>query len=207
MSAAAAAGRPSRNDVTPGRDRAPGRGSSDSPGPGADGGNVVGAAQLLGISRGAMRYRMRQYGIERPCFPVSTPLRGRAPEWRRPRNFPLTPPSSTRRERVEKGSTRARAEQLRLGSRSRWRCWRLMWPGRRPWSCPPCLRNRGRGPGADADYCSESPRTQWPPPPARALAAYRGLWLATDPGAAAPARGAGGPGHPIPAGSRKAAGQ
>jgi tetratricopeptide (TPR) repeat protein len=44
---------------------------------GQTGGNVVRAAQLTGISRGVMRYRMRQYGIGRPCFPMSTPLRGK----------------------------------------------------------------------------------------------------------------------------------
>jgi tetratricopeptide (TPR) repeat protein len=44
---------------------------------GQTGGNVVRAAQLLGISRGTMRYRMRQYGIGRPRFPASTPLHGK----------------------------------------------------------------------------------------------------------------------------------
>jgi two-component system, NtrC family, response regulator AtoC len=38
------------------------------------GGNVVRAAHLLGISRGALRYRMRQYGIGRPLFQLSSPL-------------------------------------------------------------------------------------------------------------------------------------
>jgi two-component system, NtrC family, response regulator AtoC len=40
---------------------------------GQTGGNVVRAAHLLKISRGAMRYRMRQYGIGRPLFQLSPP--------------------------------------------------------------------------------------------------------------------------------------
>jgi DNA-binding NtrC family response regulator/tetratricopeptide (TPR) repeat protein/class 3 adenylate cyclase len=38
------------------------------------GGNVVQAARLLGISRGALRYWMRRYGIERPRLHALTPL-------------------------------------------------------------------------------------------------------------------------------------
>jgi DNA-binding NtrC family response regulator len=43
---------------------------------GQTGGNVVRAAHLLGISRGALRYRMRQYGIGRLRFPLSAPVVG-----------------------------------------------------------------------------------------------------------------------------------
>jgi two-component system, NtrC family, response regulator AtoC len=61
---------------------------------GQTGGNVVRAAQLLGISRGTMRYRMRQYGIGRPRFPASAPLRAKdTAERGRPRKSPsLLPP-------------------------------------------------------------------------------------------------------------------
>ncbi|HSF31449.1 MAG TPA: sigma 54-interacting transcriptional regulator, partial [Candidatus Tectomicrobia bacterium] len=40
---------------------------------GQTGGNVVQAARLLGIKRGALRYRMRHYGIGRPSFHLSSP--------------------------------------------------------------------------------------------------------------------------------------
>jgi len=43
------------------------------------GGNVVRAARLLGLSRDAVRYRMRQYGIQRPLSELSSPLVGEAP--------------------------------------------------------------------------------------------------------------------------------
>ena len=36
------------------------------------GGNVVQAARLLGLNRGALRYRMRQYGIRRPSWEALT---------------------------------------------------------------------------------------------------------------------------------------
>ena len=42
------------------------------------GGNVVRAARLLGLSRDAVRYRMRQYGIQRPLSELSSPLAGGA---------------------------------------------------------------------------------------------------------------------------------
>ena len=38
------------------------------------GGNVVRAARLLGLSRDAVRYRMRHYGIQRPLSELSFPL-------------------------------------------------------------------------------------------------------------------------------------
>jgi len=40
---------------------------------------VVRAARLLGLSRDAMRYRMRQYGIQRPLSELSSPLAGEEP--------------------------------------------------------------------------------------------------------------------------------
>jgi DNA-binding NtrC family response regulator/class 3 adenylate cyclase len=40
------------------------------------GGNVVQAARLLGLNRGALRYRMRQYGIQRPRRQTLTPPHG-----------------------------------------------------------------------------------------------------------------------------------
>jgi DNA-binding NtrC family response regulator/class 3 adenylate cyclase len=40
------------------------------------GGNVVQAARLLGLNRGALRYRMRQSGIRRPTLPALTPPHG-----------------------------------------------------------------------------------------------------------------------------------
>jgi two-component system, NtrC family, response regulator AtoC len=40
------------------------------------GGNVVRAARLLGLSRDAVRYRMRHYGIQRPLSELSSPLVG-----------------------------------------------------------------------------------------------------------------------------------
>src|SRR5947207_622061 len=36
------------------------------------GGNVVQAARLLRLNRGALRYRMRQYGIRRPSWKALT---------------------------------------------------------------------------------------------------------------------------------------
>jgi hypothetical protein len=43
------------------------------------GGNVVRAARLLGLSRDAVRYRMRQYGIQRPFAKLSSPSVGEMP--------------------------------------------------------------------------------------------------------------------------------
>jgi tetratricopeptide (TPR) repeat protein/class 3 adenylate cyclase len=40
------------------------------------GGNVVQAARLLRLNRGALRYRMRQYGIRRPSWEALTPPHG-----------------------------------------------------------------------------------------------------------------------------------
>jgi DNA-binding NtrC family response regulator len=40
------------------------------------GGNVVRASRLLGLSRDAVRYRMRQYGIQRPLSELFAPLAG-----------------------------------------------------------------------------------------------------------------------------------
>ncbi len=57
------------------------------------GGNVVRAARLLGISRDAVRYRMRHYGIQRPLSELSSPWRESQAEGQRhgspsPRTLP-----------------------------------------------------------------------------------------------------------------------
>jgi two-component system, NtrC family, response regulator AtoC len=104
------------------------------------GGNVVRAARLLGLSRDAVRYRMRQYGIQRPLSDLSSPLMGEEPgRGARPRQ-PIIPHSALA---VLKGTgqgagcphlwlkagacrrTRRPLRWLLPGSRSRWRCWRL----------------------------------------------------------------------------------
>jgi len=57
------------------------------------GGNVVGAARILGLGRNALRHRMRRYGIERPTLevlaaaalppgaPAGEPVRSSPPSW------------------------------------------------------------------------------------------------------------------------------
>jgi two-component system, NtrC family, response regulator AtoC len=91
---------------------------------GQTGGNVVRAAQLLGISRGAMRYRMRQHCIGRPLVRVSSPLVGEDTGGGAASGYPPSPPSPTRGEGVQRSITRESEEQQMPGSRSSWRCWR-----------------------------------------------------------------------------------
>jgi hypothetical protein len=100
---------------------------------GQTGGNVVRAAQLLGISRGTMRYRMRQYGIGRPCFPVSAPLRGKDTG---AGGVPEVPPNSALLQQTRKGGEGQHPSEGRAAE-----AWEqkpvgvlgIDVPGRRPW--------------------------------------------------------------------------
>ena len=81
------------------------------------GGNVVQAARLLGLNRGALRYRMRQYGIGRPSWEALTlPHGSRAQAAIGP--FEADRGRSTSVARPSAGHL--------PGSRSLWWCWRSM---------------------------------------------------------------------------------
>jgi transcriptional regulator with PAS, ATPase and Fis domain/tetratricopeptide (TPR) repeat protein len=61
------------------------------------GGNVVRAAQLLGIGRNALRYRMRRFGIDRPDLSTARPLAAESPRARavaQPAAPPITSPAA-----------------------------------------------------------------------------------------------------------------
>ena len=159
------------------------------------GGNVVQAAHLLGMSRGALRYHMRRYGIVRPLLPLSS-------------SIPAFPSQGGRGAEMHHGGERE--EKQRSGNRNPWRCWRSTWPGRRQRVSTPRALHSGRCP-ADGSRslwrrCRDSGDASYSTRLARAIAAHRGLWHSADPGAAAAPRCTSGHGDPAPDGGGPGAG-
>ena len=86
---------------------------------GQTGDNVVRAAQLLGISRGALRYRMRRYGIGRPLFPLLVPSQEKNTEWGAVLECPPSTPSLTKGEGYSEASCRRGRRSRGLGAEAR----------------------------------------------------------------------------------------
>jgi two-component system, NtrC family, response regulator AtoC len=111
---------------------------------GLTGGNVARAARLLGMSRDAVRYRMRKYGIilptphlspvepgeepdavdRAPLSSLSTPILARRRPAKASESVAPPVPISPQREAPLVLPPGSRRRWSRVGSRSRWRCWR-----------------------------------------------------------------------------------